>query len=123
MAFIAADGTVCPTKEIKFWYEAHHGIKSPEREMPDDAICVNNHAFLTEDEKNWYLNPFDTDDDVMVMAKIPSNSQYPLSLVAKWGFSIINEKRYEELEREYCISQGWDYDKMIAGEYDDDDES
>jgi hypothetical protein len=94
------------------WIAICNGI--PQREMPTDAICANGRAFLTEDEDYWYLNFFNTDEPVEKMAKIPSNSQYPFALVAKWGFSVVNAKRYEELEREDCISQGLDYDTVKA---------
>ena len=87
----------------------------PEREMPADAICANGRAFLTEDEDNWYVNPFDTDEEIDEIPKKGGGAQYPFALVAKWGFSVVNEKRYEELEREDCIRQGWDYDKIKAG--------
>ena len=118
MVFIAADGTVCRTREIKLWHEEATGIKSPLREMPADAICTNNLAYLTEDEHNWCLVHYDPDKPIEKMSK--SYTEYPFALVAKWGFSVVNKKRYEELEREECARQGWDYDKIKAGHDPDD---
>ena len=94
--FVATDGTECATESERFWYETMRGIEPPRREMSPDTICENEITFVTEDKDNWIVNWYDSRKEPMLHSK-KREPEYPIALVAKWGYRTVNRKRMDEI--------------------------
>jgi len=97
--FVATDGTECATESERFWYEKLKDIEPPRREMPADAICENEITFVTEDAENWIIPPYDSRKPPVIYPKEES-TLYPLALVLKWGYRVVNVDRLNEMSKQ-----------------------
>jgi hypothetical protein len=69
--------------------------------MSRNIIVKNDYSVLYEDiESNQYILS-NKGEDVYIVSK-DKELGYPLSLVLKYEFEIIDKKRYKEIDEEYC---------------------
>jgi hypothetical protein len=75
-----------------------------ENEATVNIIAGSSSGYLTEDAENWICNVVGDycEPTIKPKAKYPA---YPLALVTKWGFDVVDEKRYDEIVKDYCV---WD---------------
>jgi len=90
--------------DAQFWIDYYNGVKPPRREMSADAICENGGAFVTENEDFWILTPYDSRIQPRLHPKrdmpgyLLAEPYYPLALVAKWGFRVVDLERIKQLD-------------------------
>ena len=87
--------------DAQSWIDYCNGVKHPRREMSPDTLCENADTFVTEDEKNWIINWYDSrkQPTIRPKRKVPVDP-YPLALVLKWGYRPVNVERLNEISRQ-----------------------
>lgn len=71
-----------------------------------NAIVKNSSGFLTESAEEWVLW---VDGEKETVPKI-EQPYYPIALVQKWGFEVVNQERYDNLCRQFQIEHNDDPD-------------